>query len=380
MTGAYAEDCAAILAAYQDYVKYVNATKKLAPWRNETFPAGVTLEVIWRDDELNVSKTLTLYEELKAAGLMMQKISGSPQAQALIDILYKDNVGAVTMATGPYLVTPPKTIFTYYPIYTDQLAAIADWFMASWKGTAKPKVAYLTADSSLGKGIEVPEMRAYLESKGFEFVGSQYVPQPATSPPTTQLLWLKDKGVNLTLGAMVNPSSQPTIKEATRLGMGPNLDYKITFGLCSPSHLAVFTPAMGSAGDGLVVAGSFTPLDDLTTQGNQFMKYLQDTYRPTARQTHVMYAGGILEIMVQVEAVRLALTNHTVASLTSKIILEDGFYRIKNLDTGGISATPITYGLGKIEGVDQCTVHQQQNGKVVLIGTYPLHHVYAVTK
>jgi hypothetical protein len=380
LTGAYAEDCAAALAGYQDYVKYVNETKKMAPWRTETFPAGITLEVMWRDDELNVSKTLSLYDELKAAGLMMQKISGSAQAQALIDRLYQDNVAAVSQATGPYLMTPPKTIFSYYPIYTDSLAAIADWFMANWKGTGKPKVAYLTADSSLGKGIEVPELRAYLEQAGFEFIGSQYVPQPATAPPTTQLLWLKEKGVNLTLGAAVNPTTQPTIKEATRLGMGPNLDYKITFGFAAPSHLAVFTPAMGSAGDGTVVSGSFTPLDDLTTKGNQFMKYLQDTYRPNARITHILYVGGILEVMSQVEALRLALTKNKLADLTPKIVLEEGFYQIKNLDTGEISATPLTYGLGDIEGVDKATVHQQQNGKVVLIGTYPLHHIYSAPK
>ena len=38
LTGPYAEDSAAILAAYEDYVKYVNETKRLAPWRNETWP------------------------------------------------------------------------------------------------------------------------------------------------------------------------------------------------------------------------------------------------------------------------------------------------------------------------------------------------------
>jgi hypothetical protein len=129
-----------------------------------------------------------------------------------------------------------------------------------------------------------------------------------------------------------------------------------------------------------VGSGSFTPLDDLTSKGNQFMKYLQDTYRPTARQTHILYAGGMLEVMSQVEALRLALTKNTLTSLTPKIVLEQGFYQIKNLDTGDISATPLTYGLGDIEGVDKATVHQQQNGKVVLIGTYPLHHIYSAPK
>ena len=53
LTGPYAEDSAAILAAYEDYVKYVNETKHLAPWRKETWPADVTLELLWRDDELS---------------------------------------------------------------------------------------------------------------------------------------------------------------------------------------------------------------------------------------------------------------------------------------------------------------------------------------
>jgi len=356
----------------------VNATKKLAPWRTETFPAGISIEILWRDDENTVIKALSIYEELKAAGLMMFKISGSAQAQALIDILYKDNVAAVSQSTGPYLMTPPKTIFSYYPLYTDELAAIADWFLANWKGTAKPKVAYLTADSSFGKSIEVPELKAYLEKVGFEWVGSQYVPQPATSPPTTQLLWLKQQGVNLTLGAAVNPTTQPTIKEATRLGMGPNLDYKITFGWAAPGHLPIFTPAMGLAGDGCVVAGSFLPMTDQSTAGNQFIEYLQSTYRPTSRNTNVMYVGGMLEVMVQVEALRLALQTHKVTELTPKIILEDGFYRIKNLETGGLSSTPITYGLGKIQGVDLVNIDQQQGTKIVRIGTYPLHNVYTV--
>ena len=49
LTGPYAEDSAAILAAYEDYVKYVNETKRLAPWRNETWPADVTVELLWRE-------------------------------------------------------------------------------------------------------------------------------------------------------------------------------------------------------------------------------------------------------------------------------------------------------------------------------------------
>ncbi len=170
--------------------------------------------------------------------MLVYRISGSPIALALKDRLKQDDMGATSMATGPYLLKPPQTIFTYYPIYTDGLAAIADWFKEQWKEKRKPRVAYLTADNAMGKSIEIPEMKAYLEKEGYEFVGIQYVPLVPTSPPTTQLMWLKQNKVDLALGVMVNPGSQPTVKETVRLGMGPHQDYKIVFGVALPSHAA----------------------------------------------------------------------------------------------------------------------------------------------
>ena len=119
LTGPYAEDSAAILTAFEDYAKYVNETKKLAPWRDEKFPADITLEVLWRDDELKPAKALTIYEELKAKGILVYRCSGSPIALALKDRLKEDQMGATSMATGPYLLRPPGTIMSYYPIYTD---------------------------------------------------------------------------------------------------------------------------------------------------------------------------------------------------------------------------------------------------------------------
>ena len=163
------------------------------------------------------------------------------------------------------------------------MAAIADWFKANWKETRKPRVAYLTADNAMGRSIEIPEMKAYLEKTGYEFVGTQYVPLVPTSPPTTQLTWLKQKGVDLALGVMINPGSQPTVKEMVRLGMGPNQPYKMTFGVPAPGHSAVFAEAMGELGDGYVCAGSFRPMDDLATPGVKFCSDLQDKYRSGKR-------------------------------------------------------------------------------------------------
>jgi ABC-type branched-subunit amino acid transport system substrate-binding protein len=377
LTGAYAEDTAAVLAGFQDYAKYVNDNKKLAPWRTETFPANVNLEVLWRDDELKPEKALSIYDELKAKGMLVYRVSASQTALPLMNLLNADRIGATSMAAGPYLLSPPKTIFTNYPLYTDELGAIADWYLANWKGTGKPRVAYITADSASGRSIDIPEMEAYLTKIGYEFVGKQFVPMVPTTPPTTQLSWLKDNKVNLALGWMINPGSQPTIKEAVRLGMGPNLDYKITFGFSAPSHLAVFAPAMGTLGDGVVVAGSYPPMDQAhaNVPGIAFYNQLQAKYRADKPVTHVMYLAGIVEAMIQTEALRLAMLKVPADQLKPVDALEYGFYQIKNLSTGDLTP-PLTFGPSDIEGADVMRLDQVQNGQVVLLGNYPCHGIY----
>ncbi len=375
LTGAYAEDMAAVLAGFEDYAAYVNETHKLAPWRTETFPEDITVEVLWRDDELNVEKVLSIYEELKDKGLLVERTSGSPQALALMNLLDEDRIGATSSAVGPYLLSPPKTIFIQYPVYTDATAAIADWFLDNWEETRAPRVAYLTADNAMGKSVVIPEMDTYLESIGFEVVGTQYVPLVPTSPPTTQLLWLKENKVDLALGVMINPGAQPTVKEMVRLDMGPNLGYKITFGTASPGHLWILAKAMGELGNGYVCAGSYNPPEDLTVPGVKFCSDLQDSYR-SDRVTHIMYQHGVVEAMIQVEALRLAMLKVPIDELAPVDVLEYGFYMIKNLETGGITSTPLSFGPGDVIGMDEVLVQQVQGGEAVALGTWPLHNIY----
>jgi hypothetical protein len=189
-------------------------------------------------------------------------------------------------------------------------------------------------------------------------------------------MWLKQNKVDCAFGVMVNPGSQPTVKEMVRLGMGPHLEYKIAFGCGTPSHLPVFAAAMGELGDGFVVTGGFPPLDDLSIPGTKFCSELQKKYRPGKPATHIMYVGGLIEAMTQVESLRLALEKVPFEKLTPRQVLEQGTYRIKNLPTGDLTSTPLTYGPGKIEGVDAVRVDQLQKGKVVKQGVWPCRNIY----
>jgi len=53
---------------------------------------------------------------------------------------------------------------------------------------------------------------------------------------------------------------------------------------------------------------------------------------------------GLLEAMTQVEALRLAMQQMPLEKLKPVDVLNHGFYKIKNLDTGGLSSSPMTYG------------------------------------
>ena len=49
------------------------------------------------------------------------------------------------------------------------------------------------------------------------------------------------------------------------------------------------------------------PWDDLSVPGIKFCNDLQNTYRPDKKVTHIMYPHGVVEAMIQVEALRLAM-------------------------------------------------------------------------
>jgi hypothetical protein len=394
LTGPYPEDGKATLDAFQNYAQWVNANHKISPW-GPTFPSNVKLEVKWMDDSADPTKALTTYNSIvitgTGSGLKMDRITGSSVGTAMKDTLYTDQVAATTQSSGPYVVSPRVgTIFSTYPIYTDQCAGIADWFMERWNATqpagedyVKPRVAYLT-NASFGQTVPIPEMDAYLTEIGYEVVKPvQTVPVLPTGPAdvSTQLMWCKDNNIDLTLGAMLIAGAVPTMTAADDMGIGYNLAYNMTIGLCSPAHLVVFLrETHGEVGNGLVIAGSYPPWTD-TCDGVQFCKDLMNAYMTGGFKDteHAMYQQGLAEAMIQAEALRLAMLNNptkTPDELTSADILNDGFLKITDLDTGGILPTTATYGVGDVEAAEKVRLDQNQNGVDVHLGDWPLRHVY----
>ncbi len=67
------------------------------------------------------------------------------------------------------------------------------------------------------------------------------------------------------------------------------------------------------------------------------MTDVQKKYHPDKWVSHSQYMGGMIEAMTQLEAIRLAMQKTPLEKLKPADVLQNGFYKIKNLDTGGIS-------------------------------------------
>jgi hypothetical protein len=385
LTGPYPEDGAAVLAAFQHYAEWVNDNHKISPW-GAAFPEGVVLEVTFLDDAAALVTAQTNYDTMMAAGYKQFRVSGSAIATGMKDQLITDEVAATTMASGPYLVVPTVgTIFSNYPIYTDQCAGIADWFVEEWTdggNITSPRVAYLT-NTTFGQTLKTAAMNEYLESIGCVVVeGCPAVPHVPANPAetATALSWCQNNTIDLTLGAMLVVGASMTMTQADTMGIGVGQAYEMQIGLCSPAHLTIFLrDTGGTVGDGLIIAGSYPPWTDTESDGVQFCIDLMDDYgEGFDEETHIMYQHGVVEAMIQTEAIRRALATTAKtdpADLTTAEVLA-GFRAISALDTGGIIPTTMTYGTNDCEGADKVRLDRNDGGVDVHAGDYPLRHVY----
>jgi hypothetical protein len=426
LTLAYPEDGYAVMDAYQDYAQWVNANHCLSPWDTaDTLPSNITLVVVGapagQDDTGAGPNAVTLakgfYATDKAAGLKVWRISGSGIGGAMKGQLFGDQCGAVSQASGAWAETGGSgSIFLIYPLYTEQMAAVADWFITGnssinpngWNVThpadenyTKPRVAYLTNNTFGTTGsLIVASLNNYLTSIGYNVVDTtpHYVTSGASAAwdagvALTSLQWCQNNTIDLTLGAMTCPPAENMMNLANSLGIGAagsghNANWTMQIALSSPAHGviverdATYTWLDSHLADGLVVAGSYPAwYDNVTNPGVAFAELLQNTYRPGQGVTynatayalsHVMYQHGLIEAMIQVDAIRLALlnTSKSPCDLTISDVFTQGFLKINGLDSGGIIPGLVNYSTGSVEGAQYVRVDLCANGTTINLGTH----------
>jgi hypothetical protein len=91
--------------------------------------------------------------------MMVERISGSPEGMALKDKLKQDNIGATGQSASPAYLAPPGNIYQRSYLYRSDGSYQRVVSQELERYSRKPRVAYLTADSTLGRGIVIPEMK-----------------------------------------------------------------------------------------------------------------------------------------------------------------------------------------------------------------------------
>jgi ABC-type branched-subunit amino acid transport system substrate-binding protein len=369
LTGPFAIDSQSCLWGTMDYLTYAN---------ERGLVKDIKFELIWADNKTEVPRGISIVEDNIAKGCMFNHSTVTAIYLAIKGRLNEKQIPTTVTGSLPPYLTEPTTAFLTQAVATDNGGAFIEWFLENWKESRKPRFAYLTADSAGGRAHEIPELTDYIKSKGIEVVGSQYVNTPQLSPPTTQLMWLKDNKIDLTYGGVVTSGMAPTVKEAVRLGMGRYEPYKIIFGCScfSQPHTMIFS--LDEKANGVIVGASYPPFED-KTPGMKLVNDLLKKYRAGKKpgfDIYAQYVEGVIHGMMIVETTRLALEKVPYEKLTPGDIIKHGFYRMKDFDTGGLTSSPLTFGPGKHYGVETCPIYELMHGRQVLLGKYPVRGLY----
>ena len=179
----------AMIPALSDFCEWYNHTKGGI--------RGVPLTFMARDNAGDVTKGVAAYEyfRLQKPKPVVGSFHPAFVGEALRDRLAEDKiVNWFNTASNPILF-PVGYLVGFCPSYPSGVAATTLWVKEKW-AKVKIKVGLLTWDNSYGKGIFDPELRKWFaQQEGMELVAEE-VFNPKDVDVSTQILRLKNKGVN----------------------------------------------------------------------------------------------------------------------------------------------------------------------------------------
>jgi hypothetical protein len=340
---------------------------------------GHPVKLLWWDDKYTVPGALASWEAAKAAKVHTFKIMSSSSAVALHDALAEYKMGTISQAAHPVALVKPTTLFTFYALGSDAAGCFLDWVLDDWKDRGKtgtPKVAIFTYDNPMGRSAWIPATRRYAESIGLSPVAEIYVPQPVVDP-TPQLEALKASGAQYAFGFITADGTGPVFKTGSKLGIfrTPANPEGITLGLGAPAMPNIAVKSVGpEALEGLIVVGQWRAYTMTQFPGIKKMREILE-WGGVAKPWDDMTVMGRIEFVLTKEALRLATEKVPAEKLTHVDVLEQGWYRIKDFDTGGLISEKVTYGPEKNWGVETVEVFRWEKGQLVFATDkkYPIH-------
>jgi len=324
--------------------------------------AGHEIEVVWRDNEYDAAKAVTILNELMDKGCLFFTTNSSKMMAASMEIANRADFPGFTVFSSPVCTHPPQHIYGQMPDYGDDWAAFATYYLENiWQGAGKPKMALHLLNNPTGYGA-LDASRALADELGIEIVATEE--HAATTISEIESL-TRIKALNPDV-LYISSTPQPTsivVQNAVDLGMYPG----ITIGCGHASFTSVLVELAGA--DAEDVYGVFPTVnwgDDAPGMA-KMTEYCQQ-YHPDD-YGNMDYITSWAEGLIVAEILRLAIENVGVDNLTPQAVEEHGFKKLNNFDVGGLHG-PVSYTPGDNRLSKSSRVFQVQNGEILPISDW----------
>jgi branched-chain amino acid transport system substrate-binding protein len=322
---------------------------------------GKKIKLIGADYAYKIDQARALYKKLvNDDKVVMIQGWGTGDTEALKDFVGQDKVPYFSASFSAPLADPSKFPYNFFvaPTYSDQLRSWLDWVKqdhAKSGGKGKPKVAFMFGDNAYGKS-PIAAGRKYAAEIGVDVVDEAVLP-PNFQDATSQLLTMKQKGVEYAYINVTTTGVSLVLRDAKKLGM------TVKFGSNPYGFSESLVAVAGPLAEG-VTGVMPNPPYGTPVPGMKDVVAMHDKLR-AGEKGDAMYVRGYAYVVVWAEALRRADKAGQLNGPGVKAAAET----MADFSTGGLSQS-VTYTPTDHRPTMTTSIYQVQGGKLVKIGDF----------
>jgi branched-chain amino acid transport system substrate-binding protein len=322
---------------------------------------GKKIKLIGADYAYKIDQARALYKKLvNDDKVVMIQGWGTGDTEALKDFVGQDKVPYFSASFSAPLADPAKFPYNFFvaPTYSDQLRSWLDWVKQDYAksgGKGKPKVAFMFGDNAYGKS-PIAAGRKYAAEIGVDVVDEAVLP-PNFQDATSQLLTMKQKGVEYAYINVTTTGVSLVLRDAKKLGMN------VKFGSNPYGFSESLVAVAGPLAEG-VTGVMPNPPYGTPVPGMKDVVAMHDKLR-AGEKGDAMYVRGYAYVVVWAEALRRADKAGQLNGPGVKAAAET----MADFSTGGLSQS-VTYTPTDHRPTMTTSIYQVQGGKLVKIGDF----------
>jgi len=341
---------------------FAQGVQDAVAWVNENGGInGKKINLIGADYAYKIDQARALYKKfVNDDKVVMIQGWGTGDTEALKDFVGQDRIPYFSASFSAPLTDPSKFPYNFFvaPTYSDQLRSWLDWVKQDYAkagGKGKPKVAFMFGDNAYGKS-PLAAGRKYAAEIGIDVVDEAVLP-PNFQDATSQLLTMKQKGVEYAYINVTTTGVSLVLRDAKKLGMN------VKFGSNPYGFSEALVAVAGPLAEGVTGVMPHVPYGT-PVPGMKNVVAMHDKLR-AGDKGDAMYVRGFTYVMVWSEALKRADKAGQLNGPGVKAATET----MADFSTGGLSQS-VTYTPTDHRPTMTTSIYQVQGGKLVKIGDF----------